>query len=107
MKNTYLNPNVINQIDNLYLKAKMIVEGYMSGLHKSPYHGFSIEFSEHRAYGIGDEVKNIDWKLWSKTDKYYIKRFEEETNLLAHIFLDSSKSMKFSSINVSNLNTVK
>ena len=61
MKNTYLNPNVINQIDNLYLKAKMIVEGYMSGLHKSPYHGFSIEFSEHRAYGIGDEVKNIDF----------------------------------------------
>jgi uncharacterized protein (DUF58 family) len=101
MKNTYLNPNVINQIDNLYLKAKMIVEGYMSGLHKSPYHGFSIEFSEHRAYGIGDEVKNIDWKLWSKTDKYYIKRFEEETNLLAHIFLDSSKSMDFSSINIS------
>ena len=101
MKNTYLNPNVINQIDNLYLKAKMIVEGYMSGLHKSPYHGFSIEFSEHRAYGIGDEVKNIDWKLWSKTDKYYIKRFEEETNLLAHIFLDSSRSMDFSSINIS------
>jgi uncharacterized protein (DUF58 family) len=101
MKNTYLNPNVINQIDNLYLKAKMIVEGYMSGLHKSPYHGFSIEFSEHRAYGVGDEVKNIDWKLWSKTDKYYIKRFEEETNLLAHIFLDSSKSMDFSSINIS------
>tara|TARA_Y100001970_G_scaffold284771_1_gene402851 strand:+ start:3795 stop:4682 length:888 start_codon:yes stop_codon:yes gene_type:complete len=101
MKNTYLNPNVINQIDNLYLKAKMIVEGYMSGLHKSPYHGFSIEFSEHRAYGIGDAVKNIDWKIWSKTDKYYIKRFEEETNLLAHIFLDSSKSMNFSSINIS------
>jgi len=101
MKNIYLNPNVINQIDNLYLKAKMIVEGYMSGLHKSPYHGFSIEFSEHRAYGVGDEVKNIDWKLWSKTDKYYIKRFEEETNLLAHIFLDSSKSMDFSSTNIS------
>jgi len=101
MKNIYLDPQVINQIDNLYLKAKMIVEGYMAGLHKSPYHGFSIEFSEHRAYGIGDEVKNIDWKLWSKTDKYYIKRFEEETNLLAHIFLDSSRSMDFSSINIS------
>lgn len=101
MKNTYLNPNVINQINSLYLKAKMIVEGYMSGIHKSPYHGFSIEFSEHRAYGIGDEVKNIDWKLWSKTDKYYVKRFEEETNLLAHIFLDSSKSMQFSSTKIS------
>ena len=101
MKNTYLNPNIINQIDSLYLQAKMIVEGYMSGIHKSPYHGFSIEFSEHRAYGVGDEVKNIDWKLWSKTDKYYVKRFEEETNLLAHIFLDSSKSMQFASDKIS------
>jgi len=107
MKNTYLDPQVINQIDNLYLKAKMIVEGYMAGLHKSPYHGFSIEFSEHRAYGIGDEVKNIDWKLWSKTDKYYIKRFEEETNLLCHIFLDSSQSMSFSSNNVSKFEYAK
>ena len=67
----------------------------MSGLHKSPYHGFSIEFSEHKAYGIGDEVKNVDWKLWGKTDKYYVKRFEEETNMSANIFLDSSKSMAF------------
>ena len=107
MKNIYLNPQVINQIDSLYLKTKMIVEGYMAGLHKSPYHGFSIEFSEHRAYGVGDEVKKIDWKLWGKTDKYYIKRFEEETNLLTHIFLDSSKSMDFSSINISKFDYSK
>ena len=100
MSTEYLNPNIINQLDNLYLKAQTIVEGYMAGLHKSPYHGFSIEFSEHRAYETGDEVKNIDWKLWSKTDKYYIKRFEEETNLSAHIFLDSSKSMQFSSLDI-------
>ena len=86
MKPNYLNPQIINQLDNLYLKAQMIVEGYMTGLHRSPYHGFSIEFSEHRAYELGDEVKNIDWKLWGKTDKYYVKRFEEETNLLSHIF---------------------
>ncbi|SVB77608.1 uncharacterized protein METZ01_LOCUS230462, partial [marine metagenome] len=72
----------------------------MTGLHKSPFHGFSVEFSEHRSYTPGDETKNIDWKLWSKTDKYYIKRFEEETNLLCHIFLDSSQSMSFSSNNV-------
>ena len=97
MSTEYLNPNIINRLDNLYLKAQTIVEGYMAGLHKSPYHGFSIEFSEHRAYETGDEVKNIDWKLWSKTDKYYIKRFEEETNMLCHIFLDSSKSMSFTS----------
>ena len=96
----YLNPSIINQLDNLYLKAKTIVEGYMSGMHKSPYHGFSVEFSEHRSYGIGDEVKNIDWKIWSKTDKLYVKRFEEETNLISHIFLDTSKSMGFSSNNI-------
>ena len=99
----YLNPNIINQLDNLYLKAKTIVEGYMSGIHKSPYHGFSVEFSEHRAYGVGDEVKNIDWKIWSKTDKFYIKRFEEETNLISHIFLDTSASMNFSSNGITKL----
>ena len=100
MNQKYLNPNIINTLDNLQLKAKFIVEGFMTGLHKSPLHGFSVEFSEHRSYTPGDETKNIDWKLWSKTDKYYIKRFEEETNLLCHIFLDSSQSMSFSSNNV-------
>ena len=100
MNQKYLNPNIINTLDNLQLKAKFIVEGFMTGLHKSPFHGFSVEFSEHRSYTPGDETKNIDWKLWSKTDKYYIKRFEEETNLLCHIFLDSSQSMSFSSNNV-------
>ena len=93
----YLNPQIVNQLDNLYLKAKTIVEGYMSGINKSPYHGFSVEFSEHRPYGIGDEVKNVDWKIWSKTDKLYVKRFEEETNLISNIFLDTSRSMAFSS----------
>jgi len=97
MNQEYLNPNIINQLDNLQLKAKCIVEGLMTGLHKSPFHGFSVEFSEHRSYTPGDETKNIDWKLWSKTDKYYIKRFEEETNLSCHIFLDSSHSMSFTS----------
>ena len=100
MNQKYLNPNIINTLDNLQLKAKLIVEGFMTGLHKSPFHGFSVEFSEHRSYTQGDETKNIDWKLWSKTDKYYIKRFEEETNLLCHLFLDSSQSMNFSSNNI-------
>ena len=100
MNQKYLNPNIINTLENLQLKAQFIVEGFMTGLHKSPFHGFSVEFSEHRSYTPGDETKNIDWKLWSKTDKYYIKRFEEETNLLCHIFLDSSQSMSFSSNNV-------
>ena len=97
MNQKYLDPLVVNQLDNLYLKAKLIVEGFMTGLHKSPFHGFSVEFSEHKSYDIGDDIKYIDWKLWSKTDKYYIKRFEEETNMLCHIFLDSSKSMSFTS----------
>jgi len=108
MTQKHLTPHLVNQLDNLYLKAKLIVEGFMSGLHKSPFHGFSIEFSEHRPYQIGDETKNIDWKLWSKTDKYYIKRFEEETNLLCHIFLDSSKSMEFkSNTNITKFNYAK
>ena len=101
MNQKYLNPSIINTLDNLQLKAKFIVEGFMTGLHKSPFHGFSVEFSEHRSYTLGDETKNIDWKLWSKTDKYYVKRFEEETNLLCHMFLDSSQSMSFSSNNIS------
>ena len=100
MKTKYLNPNIVNQLNNLYIKAKLIVEGTMYGLHKSPFHGFSAEFSEHRAYSQGDQIKNIDWKLWSKTDKYYVKRFEEETNLSCHIFLDASKSMDFTSSNI-------
>ena len=107
MNQKYLNPNIINTLDNLQLKAKFIVEGFMTGLHKSPFHGFSVEFSEHRSYTPGDETKNIDWKLWSKTDKYYIKRFEEETNLLCHIFLDSSHSMTFSSNKITKFEYAK
>ena len=79
------------------LRARLAVEGYIIAQHRSPYHGFSVEFSEHRPYGFGDEVRHIDWKLWSKTDKYYVKQFEEETNLKAHIILDQSKSMDYSS----------
>tara|TARA_B100000609_G_C17215807_1_gene436621 strand:+ start:1367 stop:2254 length:888 start_codon:yes stop_codon:yes gene_type:complete len=97
MNQKYLNPKFISTIDNLHLKAKFIVEGFMTGLHKSPFHGYSVEFSEHKAYSQGDEIKNIDWKIWSKTDKYFVKSYEEETNLLCHILLDSSKSMSFNS----------
>ena len=75
----------------------------MIGYHKSPYHGFSVEFSEHRSYGPGDEVRHIDWKLYGKTDRYYIKRFEEETNVRSHILLDSSQSMNCWSVTVNIL----
>ena len=81
--------------DNLELLAKQVVEGFITGLHKSPFHGFSVEFAEHRAYNIGDNLKNIDWKLFAKTDKLYSKRYEEETNLRCQFVVDCSSSMFF------------
>ena len=102
-----LSPDTISQLNNLFLKAKFVVEGFIVGLHKSPYHGFSIEFSEHRAYGQGDEIKHIDWKLWGKTDKYFVKQFEEETNLKSYILLDQSGSMNYKSNQISKLNYSK
>lgn len=91
----FLDPVVISKLKTLELKARMVVEGFKVGLHRSPYHGFSVEFSEHRPYMQGDALKNVDWKVFAKSEKYYIKQFEEETNLLSHIFVDASKSMQF------------
>ena len=102
-----LSPNTISRLNNLFLKAKFVVEGFIVGLHKSPYHGFSIEFSEHRSYEKGDEIKHIDWKLWAKTDKYFIKQFEEETNLKSYILLDQSISMNYKSNQISKLDYSK
>ena len=95
---------MVAMLNSISMKAKLVVEGYIIGQHRSPYHGFSVEFSEHRSYEPGDEVKHIDWKLYGKTDRLYIKRYEEETNLKTYIILDSSKSMSFSSGNVSKIN---
>lgn len=102
-KRKYLNPEIAARLSNLSLRARLVVEGYIIGLHKSPYHGFSVEFAEHRAYGSGDEIRHIDWKLYAKTDRYYVKRFEEETNLRSHLILDTSESMHYSSGKVSKL----
>ena len=99
----YLNPAILSSIDNMTLRAKLVVEGYLVGKHKSPYHGFSVEFAEHRTYGQGDEIKHIDWKLYGKTDRHYVKRFEEETNLRSYILLDTSKSMNYESKNITKL----
>ena len=85
------------------LRARLVVEGYIIGQHKSPYHGFSVEFAEHRAYGPGDEIRHVDWKLYGKTDLYYVKQYEEETNLKAYILLDTSRSMKYTSGTVTKL----
>lgn len=103
MKINLLNPEIISNLDNLMLKARVIVEGFMVGIHRSPFHGFSVEFSEHKGYAIGDDIKHLDWKLWAKTDKYYIKQFEEETNLQCHIFFDMSKSMSYNSHDISKI----
>lgn len=81
--------------NNLELLAKQVVEGFITGLHKSPFHGFSVEFAEHRLYNTGDSVKNIDWKLFAKTDKLFSKRYEEETNLRCQFVIDTSSSMYF------------
>ena len=85
------------------LRARLVVEGYIIGQHKSPYHGFSVEFAEHRAYGPGDEIRLVDWKLYGKTDRYYVKQYEAETTLKAYILLDTSRSMKYTSGTVTKL----
>jgi len=103
----YLNPSALSKLSNLELKAKFVVEGFMTGLHKSPYHGFSVEFAEHRQYMPGDDLKHLDWKVYARTDKYFIKQYEEETNLKAYILLDISKSMDFSYSKVSKSTSLK
>ncbi|UCH63045.1 MAG: DUF58 domain-containing protein [Fidelibacterota bacterium] len=103
LSTTYLDPTIVSRLDNLFLRARLVVEGFIIGLHRSPYHGFSVEFAEHRAYGPGDEIRHVDWKLYAKTDRYYVKQFEEETNLKSYLLLDQSRSMTFASNNVSKL----
>jgi uncharacterized protein (DUF58 family) len=91
----YLDPATVGKLQNMELKARLIVEGYIAGLHRSPYHGFSVEFAEYRPYMQSDSVKAIDWKVFAKTDRTYVKVFEEETNLIANVLLDKSGSMGF------------
>ncbi len=91
----YLKPEVINQIKRLDLRAQFVVKGFLHGLHSSPFHGFSVEFSEHRKYAAGDDPKDIDWQVYAKTDKYYVKKFEAETNLNGYLVLDLSRSMGY------------
>jgi uncharacterized protein (DUF58 family) len=95
----FLDPSFISKLNSLELRARLVVEGFIVGLHKSPYHGFSVEFSEHRSYMQGDNLKDVDWKVFGKTEKYFIKQYEEETNLRSYIFLDTSNSMAYTSGN--------
>ena len=92
---SYLKPEVIRQIKRLDLRARFIVQGFLHGLHASPFHGFSVEFSEHRKYTHGDDPKDIDWLIYAKTDKYYVKKFEAETNVTGYLVMDLSRSMGY------------
>jgi uncharacterized protein (DUF58 family) len=91
----YLKPEVVRQIARLDLRAQFIVKGFLQGLHASPFHGFSVEFSEHRKYVPGDNTQDIDWLVYAKTDKYYVKKFEAETNITGYLVMDLSESMGY------------
>lgn len=91
----FLQPEAISRISRLEIQARSVVEGFLSGLHRSPYFGQSVEFAQHREYVAGDDPRRIDWKVWSKTDRYYIKQYEEETNLRCVLLVDVSESMQF------------
>ena len=93
----YLDPAVVARLAHLDVRARLVVEGFIAGMHRSPFHGFSVEFAEHRPYMQGDPLKNIDWKVWGRTDRFLIKQYTEETNLRCHLLLDLSGSMGFQS----------
>ena len=94
---SFLDPAALMSIRNLELRARTVVEGFWHGLHRSPYHGFSVEFTEYRPYSPGDDPRYLDWRLVARTDRYFIKKFEDETNLRCHLLVDSSRSMTFGS----------
>jgi uncharacterized protein (DUF58 family) len=99
----FLDPRVIARLGSLEIKARMIVEGFLTGLHRSPYKGFSVEFAEYRQYMRGDDLSTLDWKVYARTDRHYVKKYEEETNLECHIALDVSASMGYGSTGVSKI----
>ena len=94
---SFLDPAALMSIRNLELRARTVVEGFWHGLHRSPYHGFSVEFTEYRPYSVGDDPRYLDWRLVARTDRYFIKKFEDETNLRCHLLVDNSRSMTFGS----------
>ena len=91
----FLDPAIISRLGTMELKARTVVEGFLSGLHRSPYKGFSVEFAEYRQYLPGDDLSTLDWKVYARSDRHYVKKFEEETNLECHILLDQSASMNY------------
>src|SRR5260221_8220996 len=103
MPSPLLDPIAIQRAEHLGLQARTIVEGYMAGAHKSPFRGFAIEFAQHREYVPGDDPRHLDWKVLGRSDRYYIKQYEQETNYVAHLLLDGSESMKYGSGKISKL----
>jgi uncharacterized protein (DUF58 family) len=93
----YLDPLILAKVRGLELQARLTVEGFLSGMHKSPYHGFSVEFAQHREYVPGDDIKHVDWKVYGRTERYFLKQYEEETNLACWLLLDVSDSMRYAS----------
>ncbi|HNX00471.1 MAG TPA: DUF58 domain-containing protein [Candidatus Cloacimonadota bacterium] len=106
-KDQLLNESLTAKLDRFHMRTRMIVEGFMVGLHKSPYHGFSVEFADHRQYMPGDAIRNVDWKVYAKTNRWYVKRYEEETNVRTFIILDHSKSMQYGSGDITKLDYTK
>src|SRR5574341_603791 len=94
----FIDPRALMTIRNLELRARVVVEGFWNGLHRSPYHGFSVEFTEYRQYTPGDDPRYLDWRLYARTDRYYIKKFEDETNLRCYLLVDNSRSMTYGSL---------
>jgi uncharacterized protein (DUF58 family) len=94
----FADPKALMTIKNLELRARVVVEGFWKGLHRSPYHGFSVEFTEYRQYSPGDDTRYLDWRLYARSDRYYLKRFEDETNLRCHLLVDQSRSMEYGSL---------
>lgn len=94
----FIDPAALMRIKSMQLRARVVVEGFLSGLHRSPYHGFSVEFTEYRQYSPGDDLRYLDWKLFARSDRYYLKRFEDETNLRSWLLVDLSRSMGFGSV---------
>ncbi|HEY1376960.1 MAG TPA: DUF58 domain-containing protein [Gemmataceae bacterium] len=93
----YLDPLTLAQVGGLELQARLVVEGYLAGLHRSPHHGFAVEFAQHREYSPGDDVKHIDWKVFGRTERFYLKQYEQETNLVCWLLVDASQSMAYGS----------
>src|SRR3954470_17341005 len=103
----YLDPRTLAKVGSLELRARLIVEGLMSGMHRSPYQGISVEFAQHRPYAVGDDIRHVDWKVYSRTEKVYLKQYLQETNLDLVLIVDASESMGFGSIDVKDAHWTK